>query len=114
MKSNEVIHALSALAQETRLELYRLLVKRGPDGFTPSEISERLSVPAPTLSFHLKELQSAKLIRSEREGRNIRYRIEVEAMQGLIEFLSEKCCSLADTERDSDCKPPELAARRRA
>lgn len=68
MKSQEVIEALGALASEARLGTYRLLVKRGPKGYTPSELMERLGLPGPTLSFHLKELVRSGLILSRREG----------------------------------------------
>ena len=74
MKSNDVIASLAALAQESRLALFRLLVKRGPEGYTPTELTEKLGVPAPTLSFHLKELQRAGLIEARREGRHLFYR----------------------------------------
>jgi DNA-binding transcriptional ArsR family regulator len=62
MKSKQAVDCLGALASESRLALYRLLVKRGPRGFTPSELSERLEIPGPTLSFHLKELVRAELL----------------------------------------------------
>lgn len=112
MKSANVVRALSALAQETRLAVFRLLVKRGPDGYTPSELSERIGIPAPTLSFHLKELQRADLLQVRREGRFLHYSANFAAMQGLIDFLTEKCCSLAETECDSTCAP--FATRKRA
>lgn len=73
MKSSEVLEALSALAQESRLSLFRMLVKRGPEGYTPTQLGEKLNVPGPTLSFHLKELQRAKLIEARREGRFLYY-----------------------------------------
>ena len=71
MKSNEAIDALSALASESRLAVFRLLVKRGPEGYTPSDLTKRLDVPSPTLSFHLKGLVQAGLVVSRREGRNL-------------------------------------------
>src|ERR1700685_3981730 len=74
MKSNEAVTALNALASDPRLTVYRLLVKRGPEGYTPSELIERLDVPAPTLSFHLKGLMHAGLVASRRERRNLHYR----------------------------------------
>jgi DNA-binding transcriptional ArsR family regulator len=82
-----------------------MLVKRGPDGYTPGELAERIGIPAPTLSFHLKELQRAGLLSSSREGRFLHYSADFEAMRSLIDFLTEKCCSLADAECDSACKP---------
>lgn len=106
--------ALGALAQESRLAIYRLLVKRGPDGYSPSDLIEKVGIPAPTLSFHLKELQRAGLIGSRREGRFLYYSANFERMRGLIGFLTEKCCSLSDTECDSACVPMRTERRRQA
>jgi DNA-binding transcriptional ArsR family regulator len=105
MKSQEIVRALGALAQETRLSIFRLLVKRGPAGFTPSQLVERLDVPAPTLSFHLKDLQHAELVVVRREGRFLHYSANFATMQDLIEFLTEKCCTLADVECGATCTP---------
>lgn len=112
MKSSDAISALSALASEARLAVFRLLVKRGPDGYTPSELSDRLDVPAPTLSFHLKELVHAELIVSRREGRNLYYSPNLERMNALVGFLTENCCSLADEACGPDCKPVGAAVRK--
>lgn len=112
MKSLEAIRALGALASEPRLAVFRLLVKRGPKGFTPSELMERLEVPAPTLSFHLKELANAGLVTSRREGRNLYYGPNIEQMNGLVSFLTENCCSLAEDDCDADCKPLRPASSR--
>jgi ArsR family transcriptional regulator len=114
MKQDEAITALAALAQESRLAVFRLLVKRGPEGFTPGDLMERLAIPAPTLSFHLKELVRAGLVQSRRESRFLFYSASFERMRGLIGFLTERCCSLADDECDADCKPIASERRRRA
>jgi DNA-binding transcriptional ArsR family regulator len=114
MKAEDAVLALGALAQDSRLAIYRLLVKRGPDGYSPGDILEKLSIPAPTLSFHLKELQRAGLVASRRDGRFLYYSANFERMRGLINFLTEKCCSLSDTECDSACVPVPAAGRRRA
>jgi DNA-binding transcriptional ArsR family regulator len=113
MKSSEAIAALGALASESRLAVFRLLVKRGPDGFTPSELVKRLDVPAPTLSFHLKELVHAGLVKSRREGRNLYYGPDVGHMNALVNFLTENCCSLADEACDAECKPVAAPSRQR-
>lgn len=113
MKSEDVILALSALAQESRLTVFRLLVRRGPDGFTPGELVEKTGIPAPTLSFHLKELQRAGLVGVRREGRFLYYSAIFSQMQALIGFLTEKCCSLSDVECDSTCTPVATTAKRR-
>jgi ArsR family transcriptional regulator, arsenate/arsenite/antimonite-responsive transcriptional repressor len=105
MKSSEAIEALGALASESRLAVFRLLVKRGPSGYTPSELAERLDVPPPTLSFHLKELMHAGLVISRRESRNLFYSPSMDQMNALVAFLTENCCSLADEECGPDCKP---------
>jgi DNA-binding transcriptional ArsR family regulator len=113
MKSNEAIAALSALASEPRLAVYRLLVKRGPEGYTPSELASRLEVPAPTLSFHLKSLVQAGLVASRREARNLFYSPNFERMNALVGFLTENCCSLADKSCVASCAPQSLPAQPR-
>lgn len=114
MKSEDAVLALGALAQESRLAIHRLLVKRGPDGYSPGDLIEKMGIPAPTLSFHLRELQRAGLITSRREGRFLYYSANFERMRGLIGFLTEKCCSLSDAECDSVCVPVAVPRTRRA
>jgi DNA-binding transcriptional ArsR family regulator len=109
MKQPNVVAALSALAQDSRLSVYRLLVKRGPDGFTPTDIAEKLDVPAPTLSFHLKELQRAGLLKVRREGRCLFYSPDFGNMSELIGFLNDNCCSLADEGCGPSCASAEAA-----
>lgn len=113
VKSTDAINALKALAYESRLAVFRLLVKRGPKGYTPSELVERLDVPGPTLSFHLKELVRAGLVRSRREGRNLFYGPDLERMKALMDYLTENCCSLADEACDAACQPVAAATRQR-
>ena len=107
MKTKSVITALSALAQETRLAVFRLLITAGPEGMTPGKISERLSLPPATLSFHLKELSHARLIVSRQESRFIYYSADYQAMNKLIAFLTENCCagSACETSSAEICKP---------
>jgi len=117
MKSKEAIAAFGALASEARLAVYRLLVKRGPQGFTPSAIAGRLSLPGPTLSFHLKGLMQAGLVVSRRDGRHLHYSPNLDRMQDLVGFLTENCCSLADAAACGPIHQPESIAplkRRRA
>ena len=114
MKSIDVVKALSALAQESRLAVFRLLVKRGPGGFTPSVIAEKLDIAAPTLSFHLKELQNAGLVSARREGRFLFYSTRFDRMKGLVGFLTDECCSQADEACNADCKPVAVQAKRRS
>lgn len=114
MKQIDVVKALGALAQESRLAVFRLLVKRGPDGFSPGEIAERLGIAAPTLSFHLKELQNAGLISARREGRFLFYSTRFDRMKSLVGFLTDECCSQADAACDADCNPVAVQVRRRS
>ncbi|MHB1541999.1 MAG: ArsR/SmtB family transcription factor [Steroidobacteraceae bacterium] len=111
MKSQDAIGALSALASEARLAVFRLLVKRGPDGYTPSELSRRLGVPSPTLSFHLRELLNAGLVVGRRDGRNLFYSPNLERMQSLVGFLTDNCCTLADRACGPNCQPLPAASR---
>jgi ArsR family transcriptional regulator len=115
MKNNDVVASLAALAQESRLALFRLLVKRGPEGYTPSDLGEKMGVPGPTLSFHLKELQRAGLIDVRREGRFLFYSPNFTHMHQLLGFLTDNCCSLADKDCGPACSPlvPEIAAPKR-
>lgn len=115
VKATEIVQALGALAQESRLSVFRLLVKRGPDGFSPGDLAEKLEIPGPTLSFHLKELQRAGLVACRREGRFLYYSANFAQVQALVDFLTENCCSLADARCDTSCQPsPALPKRKRA
>lgn len=93
MKQQDVIAALTALAQDSRLAIYRLLVKRGPEGYAAGEISERLKIAGPSLSFHLKELARAGLVTARKDGRFIYYGARFERMNELVGYLTENCCS---------------------
>lgn len=92
MDTSTAVPALAALAQPSRLSVFRWLVELGPEGACPGDIAEKLDVPAATLSFHLKTLQHANLIDAVRSGRNIRYRANFSAMRDLVDFLSRNCC----------------------
>jgi ArsR family transcriptional regulator, arsenate/arsenite/antimonite-responsive transcriptional repressor len=113
MKTKDAVLALSALASQPRLAVYRLLVKRGPDGYTPSELAGRLDLPAPTLSFHLKGLVQAGLVVGRREARNLFYSPDFRRMTALVEFLTENCCSLADETCNAVCQPQSVQAQTR-
>ena len=92
MKSKAAIEALTALAQETRLSIFRLLVREGPESLPAGAIGERLDIPAPTLSFHLAQLSRAGLVTSRREGRSILYAVNYRGMNALLTYLTEDCC----------------------
>ena len=92
MEKQDVLAALSALAHETRLDVFRTLVQEGAGGLAAGVLAGRLGIPSPTLSFHLKELRSAGLIRSERDGRSLLYAPDFGAMRALVGFLTENCC----------------------
>jgi ArsR family transcriptional regulator len=91
-QGGEVIKALGALAQETRLAIFRTLVVAGPEGMSAGAIAQALDVPAPTLSFHLAQLGNAGLVQSRQDGRFIYYSADFDAMNGLVGFLTENCC----------------------
>jgi ArsR family transcriptional regulator, arsenate/arsenite/antimonite-responsive transcriptional repressor len=86
------VEALSALGQESRLRVFRLLVKRGPEGMSAGDIATQLSVPANTMSSHLAVLSRAGLVASHKEGRSVIYAIDVEGTRKLLSFLVEDCC----------------------
>lgn len=92
MEVQTAVQALAALAQASRLEIYRLLVQAGPDGKAASDIAQALDIPANTLSFHLKTLSHAGLVQSRQDGRFIYYSTHYEQMNALLGFLTENCC----------------------
>jgi len=92
MESNVAVQAFGALAQPTRLAIYRLLVTAGPEGLAAGAIGEKLDLPPATLSFHLKELSQAGLVRSRQDGRSIIYSANFDTMVDLVSFLTENCC----------------------
>jgi DNA-binding transcriptional ArsR family regulator len=104
MNTTQAVESLAALAQDSRLAVYRLLVKRGPEGFAAGELAERMKIPGPTLSFHLKALTQCGLVAARKEGRFIYYAANFERMNGLIAYLTENCCSLG-SDRSVSCGP---------
>ena len=108
METRIALQALAALAQETRLAAFRLLVRAGPDGLPAGRVAERIGVPPATLSFHLKELARAGLVHSHRESRQIIYAVDFAGMQGLLGFLTDDCCQ----RRPELCAPVATRERR--
>ncbi|WP_261529404.1 ArsR/SmtB family transcription factor [Burkholderia multivorans] len=108
MDSNHVVRALSALAHESRLAIFRALVVAGPNGLAAGEIAQRLGLSPSGLSFHLKDLSHAGLVQSRQEGRFVFYTAHFDAMNGLIGFLTENCCAGASCAASDarGCCPP--------
>jgi DNA-binding transcriptional ArsR family regulator len=92
MDTKTAVRSLAALAQDSRLEVFRLLVQAGPEGLPAGEIAARLEIPSSTLSFHVKSLEHAGLVEARQEGRFIYYTAAFEEMTSLIAFLGENCC----------------------
>ena len=117
MKKSEALAALAALAQETRLDIYRVLVQAGVDGLAAGKIGEELGLPSATLAFHLKELKHAGLGTFTREGRSLIYAAIYPTMNALLAFLTENCCGRpasidlpAYLPRDAETRQPNRSA----
>ncbi len=102
METKHAVQALSALAQDTRLGIFRLLVQAGPEGMAAGQIGEKLDLAPATLSFHLAGLHRAGLAQSRQEGRFVIYSADYAAMNALVGFLSENCCG------GGECAPSTL------
>jgi DNA-binding transcriptional ArsR family regulator len=111
METKKALTALAGLAQDTRLSIFRLLVEQGPEGLAAGEIVERLALPNATASFHLKELTHAGLVTPRQTGRFIYYSANYTTMNGLIAYLTEKCCKGQTC--DIACAPIVLKRKRR-
>ncbi|NYT46027.1 helix-turn-helix transcriptional regulator [Alcaligenaceae bacterium] len=92
METKSIVRALAAIAHESRLEAYRCLVQAGPGGLAAGQLSEKVGIAPSSLSFHLKELVNAGLIRSRQEGRFVFYSAKYETMNSLLAYLTENCC----------------------
>lgn len=105
VETKDAVAAMSALAQDTRLDLFRLLVQQGPAGLPAGRVAERLGIPPATLSFHLSQLRHAGLLVSRRDGRQIVYAADYARMSALLSYLTENCCRSGA----SSCAPPSGA-----
>jgi DNA-binding transcriptional ArsR family regulator len=103
IRSHTAVNALSALAQEHRLAIFRLLVQAGRTGLPAGQIAKQLDMPASSLSFHLSHLKNGGVVSDERDGRSIIYRADFQAMNRLMAFLLENCCA------GDDCLPADAA-----
>ena len=92
METSNAVAALAALAQDNRLEVFRLLVQAGPDGMAVGQVADRLGLAPKTLTFHFERLRVAGLVTVRRDGRSMIYAARFEAMNGLVAFLTENCC----------------------
>jgi len=110
MEKRDAVTALSALAQDNRLDVFRLLVQAGPEGMQAGAVAEELDLAPNTLTFHFDRLRIARLITVRREGRSMIYAAQFETMNALLGFLSENCCGGDTCIPDLTCKP----ARKRA
>lgn len=113
MKTKDVVVALEAIAQESRLGIYRLLVQAGAQGLPAGRIAERMKLPAPTASFHLSHLKRCGLVTCERHGTSLVYSANFDAMNGIVAYLTENCCGRG-VQCAPVCAPAETRTRRRA
>jgi DNA-binding transcriptional ArsR family regulator len=104
MESGEIVDALGALAHEYRLAIYRLLVEQGPEGLPAGAIGERVGLQPSSLTFHLQTLQRAGLITQLRASRQLIYSADFNVMNGLVGFLTDKCCTAGNAACGSDCE----------
>ena len=93
MEKDHAVNALAALAQDNRLDVFRLLVRAGPDGLAAGEVAEALDLAPNTLTFHFDRLRQAGLVTVRRDGRSMIYAARYETMNGLLSFLGENCCA---------------------
>ncbi len=107
MDSKTAVQSLAALAQDSRLDVYRKLVQAGPEGVAAGELADELGIPSTTLSFHLKTLSHAGLVDARQAGRFIFYSANYTTMNALLGFLSENCCG------GRACAPTAVSLRRR-
>ncbi len=105
MDSSQAVQALGALAHDTRLALFRMLVERGPDGLSAGVIADRLGVPPSSLTFHVQHLHRAGLITQRRLSRQLIYAADFAAMNGLVGFLTENCCGRGVAGSAPVCRP---------
>jgi len=112
MEKQQALAALGALAQGTRLDIYRLLVQAGLNGMAAGQIGQQLGLPSATLAFHLKELKIARLVSCTRNGRSLIYAAEYPVMNALLAYLTENCCG-RDSKQCRHAGQPDVAPNRR-
>ena len=105
MKKTDAVAALAALAQDNRLDVFRLLVQAGPEGMPAGAVADALDLAPNTLTFHFDRLRTAGLVTVRREGRSMIYAAQFEQMNALLGFLTENCCGAAPCVPAAECKP---------
>ncbi|HTZ78404.1 MAG TPA: helix-turn-helix domain-containing protein [Stellaceae bacterium] len=105
MNSDRAVAALAALAHETRLSIFRMLVERGPEGLSAGVIAERLGIPPSSLTFHVQHLHRAGLVTQRRLSRQLIYAADFQSMNGLVGFLTENCCGRGAAVCAPACRP---------
>src|SRR5712675_3778351 len=111
MEKSNAVAALAALAQDNRLDVFRLLVQAGPDGMAAGQVAQALDLPPNTLTFHFDRLRAAGLVTVRRQSRSMIYAARFEAMNALLVYLTENCCGGANTCAPPVCAPPETVHR---
>jgi ArsR family transcriptional regulator len=113
METSAAVAALAALAQDSRLDIFRLLVQAGPDGLAAGRVAEALDLAPNTLTFHFDRLRVAGLVTVRRDGRSMIYAARYETMNGLLAFLTANCCQgVADSRVPAACKPAKPARKK--
>ncbi len=113
METTDAVTALAALAQDNRLEIFRLLVQAGPDGMAAGHVAEKLGLAPNTLTFHFDRLRVAGLVTVRRDGRSMIYAAHYETMNDLLAFLTENCCQGAPAScAPVECEPPRSARKK--
>ena len=114
MKNADVVAALAALAQDNRLDVFRLLVEAGPDGMPAGQVATKLKLAPNALTFHFDKLRDAELVTVRREGRSMIYAARYEVMNALVGFLTDNCCQGAQNCSPAVCVPSPVRKRGRA
>jgi ArsR family transcriptional regulator len=113
MKKHDALAALAALAQDNRLDMFRLLVEAGPEGVPAGKVSDKLGLAPNTLTFHFDRLRDAGLVTVRREGRSMIYAAQFGTMNALLAYLTENCCQgVAETCAPAECKPVRSSRRK--
>lgn len=105
MEKSDAVTALAALAQDNRLDVFRLLVQAGPEGISAGSVASALDIPPNTLTFHFDRLRMAGLVTARRDGRSVIYAAQFDKMNALLGFLTENCCGGAACTPAAQCKP---------